>query len=93
MHASSWQRFVIAYGDDGLNVVLHVPVVEVKFQFVGIFEIVLHHHDEVVRLVAICRVVQPELIVFKQVAVVGQEGKPPAIFSVPSPSNWKYRMV
>ena len=26
------------------------------------------------RLVAICRVVQPELIVFKQVAVVGQEG-------------------
>ncbi len=45
------------------------------------------------RLVAICRVVQPELIVFEQVAVVGQERNAAAIFSVPSPSNWKYRMV
>ena len=54
-------------------VILHVSVVEVKFQFVGVAEIVLHHYNEVVRLLTIRRVVQPELLVFEQVAVIGQE--------------------
>ena len=34
---------------------------------------VLHHHDEVLRLVTLRGVVQAELLVFEQVAVVGQE--------------------
>ena len=33
----------------------------------------LHYHDEVVRLVTLRRVVQPKLLVFEQVAVIGQE--------------------
>lgn len=55
-HASSGQQFEVADRDKALVLVLHVPVVEVKFKFVGIFEIV-HHHDEVVRLVAFSRIV------------------------------------
>lgn len=41
-HASSGQQFEVADRDKALVLVLHVPVVEVKFKFVGIFEIVLH---------------------------------------------------
>lgn len=93
-HASSGQQFEVADRDKALVLVLHVPVVEVKFKFVGIFEIVLHHHDEVVRLVAFSRIVQPELLVFRQVAVVGQKSNAASHFQRAfSPSNWKYQMV
>lgn len=96
-HASSGQQFEVADRDKALVLILHVPVVEVKFKFVGIFEIVLHHHDEVVRLVAFSRIVQPELLVFRQVAVVGQKSNAASHFQraffPPPPSNWKYQMV
>ena len=51
-----------------------IPVVEVKFQLVGVAEVILHHHDEIMRLITRRRVVQAELPVLQQVAVVGQEG-------------------
>ena len=57
------------------NYALHkyLLYIKVKFQLVGVAEIIFHHYDEVVHLVTLRRVVQPELLVFEQVAVVGQE--------------------
>lgn len=48
--------------------------IKVKFQLEGVAEVVLHHHDEVVCFFTLRRVVQTELPVLQQVAVVGQEG-------------------
>ena len=53
-------RAEVADGNDGKIVVLYIPVVEVKFQFVGVAKVILHHHDEIMRLITRRRVVQAE---------------------------------
>lgn len=75
-HASSGQQFEVADRDKALILVLHVPVVEVKFQLIGVPEIVLYHHDKVLQFGTLRGVVQTDFLVFEQVVVVGQEGDP-----------------
>ena len=72
IRSSSCKWLEVTDGNNGNNpFLLHVSVVEVKFQLVWVAEIVLQHHDEIVYLFTLRRVVQPDLLVFEQVAVVG----------------------
>ena len=48
-------------------------MLKVKFQFTGFPEVVLHDHDEILRLLALRCVVQAELSVFKQIAVIRKQ--------------------
>ncbi len=75
-------------------VVLHVPVIEVKFQLVGVVKIVFHYHDEVVRFVTLppCSTAGTSRFQAGSGHWAGTL-MPLSIFNVPSPSNWKYRMV
>lgn len=53
--------------------VLLIAVIKVKFHFKGLPVIILYHHDKILRFAALRGIVQPELLVFEQVAVVRLE--------------------
>ncbi len=52
-------------------------------------QVVLYHDDKIVPVLTLLRIVQPELLVFKQVTVIGQERYAVIHFQRALPLDWK----